>query len=409
MMLRSDLAFLPLEDEVVVFSEEMQALVELNASAAYIAQQLKAGTPPSSIARELSKNGTTSAAEAGNWIAATLEALRSHGLAADAALPESRVSAQTEAQQQEQQQEQQARRIALMPPYSPVEAVAERRYRLLGSVALMRFAMAEQAQAVDAALGHLAIGGSDEPALVIEVHAEVFGSRHSVRSHIYCDQRPVEFTTGLYRLAPVVKSLLWKEAVGRYNFMFYIHAGVAGTGDSCILLPAAAGSGKSSLTAALVHRGYRYLSDEVALIEPATFRVAPVPLAVCVKSTGWQVMRRYFPDIRTLMSHQRTDGKVVRYIPPAPSSIQTTPAQVSHIVFPRYDASAATEIHPIARSAALRRLMSECWACGHLDHTNVKDLIRWIAQIECYQLTFKSLKDAADLVEQIAPRAVRPR
>ena len=41
------------------------------------------------------------------------------------------------------------------------------------------------------------------------------------------------------------------------------------------LLPAAAGSGKSSLTAALVHSGLGYYSDEVALIEPGTFLVCP--------------------------------------------------------------------------------------------------------------------------------------
>lgn len=396
MRLRSDLAFLPLDDEVVVFSEETQSLVGLNASAAYIAEQVKAGTPPSSIARELAKTGVTSAEEARNWIAATLEALRSHGMATDGSLPESSASAEIESQEQ-------AHRIAKMPPYSPVEAVAERRYRLLDTVALMRFAMVGQAEAVDAALGHLAVGGSSEPTISVEVHATILGNRGSVRSYIYCDARPVQFTTGLQRLAPPVKTLLWEQAIEHYDFLFYIHAGVVGTGDRCVLLPAAAGSGKSSLTAALVHRGYRYLSDEVALIKPVTFLVPPVPLAVCLKSTGWDVMSRYFPHIGELMRHQRFDSKVVRYVPPARAAMQQSDAHVSHIVFPRYDANAATEIRPIARSAALRRMMKECWACGRLDRTNVTELIRWIARIDCYELSFASLEDAADLVEQVAP------
>jgi hypothetical protein len=399
MRLRPDLSFLPLDDEVVVFSEEAQSLLELNASAAYIAEQATAGTPPSIIARELANNGTTSLEEAANWVTATLEALRSHGMAADGSLPESSVSAELQLEQ-----DQQARRIAMMPPYSPVAAVAERRYRLLDTVALMRFAMVGQAEAVDAVFGHLATESSAEPTLLVEIHASVGGgSLGTVRSYIYCDGSPVEFTTGLHRLAPVVKSLLWSLAVTRYDFLFYIHAGAVGRGDKCILLPAAAGSGKSSLTAALVHRGYRYLSDEVALIEPATFRVPPVPLALCVKSTGWRVMLRYFPDLRARMSHERTDGKLVRYIPPAASTIQVASALVSHIVFPRYVAGAATELRPITRSVALRRLMSECWARGHLDRENVTELIRWIGQIDCYELTFASLARAADLIAQVAP------
>lgn len=399
MRLRSDLAFLPLDDEVVIFSEETQSLVGLNASAAYIAQQVNAGTPTASIARELAKNGTASAEEAETWIATTLDALRSLGMAADGGPREANVPAETQAQQ-----EQRARRIATMPPCVPVAAVAERRYRLLHTVALMRFAMAGQAEAVDAALGHLAVDDSAAPTVLVEVSAEILGNRGSVRSYIYCDEKPVQFTTGLHRLAPAVKILLWERAIDRYDYLFYIHAGAVGRGDdNCVLLPAAAGSGKSSLTAALVHRGYRYLSDEVALIEPATFRVPPVPLALCVKSTGWNLMSRYYPEFEKLMIHQRMDIKQVRYIPPAPDTIQQSAAQVSHIVFPRYDKYTATEIRPMPRSAALRRMMSECWACGHLNRTNVKELIRWIAKIECYELPFSSLEDAADLVEQIAP------
>jgi len=396
MRLRPDLSFLPLDDEMVVFSEETQSLVGLNASAAYIAQQVKAGRTPSTIARELAGNGTTSPEEARNWIATTLEALRSHGMAADGPLPEPSPGAQIDSQQQSQ-------RIAAMPPYSPVEALAERRYRLLDTVALMRFAMVEQAEAVDAALGHLAVDRRAEPNILVEIDAVILGSRGSVRSNIYCDGKPVQFATGLHRLAPPVKALFWERAVDRYKFLFYIHAGVVGTGNKCILLPAAAGSGKSSLTAALVHRGYRYLSDEVALIKPNSFLVPPVPLAVCLKSTGWDVMSRYFPQLGQLMRHQRMDTKVVRYIAPNPAAIQQTDAQVSHIVFPRYDANTVTEIRRIARSAALRRMMSECWAAGHLDRTNVADLIRWIAQIDCYELPCASLEHAADLLEQLAP------
>src|SRR5690348_13477180 len=117
MRLRSDLSFLPLDDEVVVFSEETQSLIGLNASAAYIAQQVCTGTPSSSIARELVKNGMASATDAESWIDATLEALRSHGLAADGAARQFSVSAELQSQQ-----EQQARRIAMMPTFAPLAA-----------------------------------------------------------------------------------------------------------------------------------------------------------------------------------------------------------------------------------------------------------------------------------------------
>src|SRR5207248_7631775 len=110
------------------------------------------------------------------------------------------------------------------------------------------------------------------------------------------DQSPYGHAPQHAHLGPLVKSLLWDSAVTAHNFLLYIHAGVVATGENCILLPASPGSGKSSLTAALVKRGFRYFSDEVSLVEPATFRVPPVPLAICVKSTGWELMARYFPQ-----------------------------------------------------------------------------------------------------------------
>ena len=79
--------------------------------------------------------------------------------------------------------------------------------------------------------------------------------------------------------------------------------------------------------------------------------------------------------------------------------MQQPPAPVSHIVFPRYDKDAPTELKPIARFEALRRLMGECQALRQrLDRENVAELIRWIAGIDCYALTFSSLDEAAELV-----------
>jgi hypothetical protein len=192
---------------------------------------------------------------------------------------------------------------------------------------------------------------------------------------------------------------VWQSAINAQDFLFYIHSGVVGTGASCVLLPAAAGSGKSSLTAALIHRGFRYFSDEAALIAATTFHVSPMPLAICIKSTGWDLMARYYPEIWSLPVHVRSDGKVLRYIPPPADTAEQMPMPVRHIIFPRYEQDAATRLERVKRSEALGRLMGECYALRQrLDHKNVRQLVRWIAGIECYELTFSSLETAAHLV-----------
>ena len=81
---------------------------------------------------------------------------------------------------------------------------------------------------------------------------------------------------------------------------------------------------------------------------------------------------------------------------------QRASAPVSHIIFPRYELGARTEIKPVARAEALGRLMGECLALRQrLNLLNVKEVIDWIAGVDCYTLTFSSLDEATQLVAQV--------
>ena len=393
--LRPDLTLLPLDDQVVVFSEEAQCLIGLNASAALVVRRMQAGTPDSTIEHDLVAEGIASPEEAAAWMTTVLDAIGSHGLLRNgvAAIPRS-----AEIWDEEKYL---ARMASEMPAYAPVTPVAEQRYRLLDTCALIRFAHLAQVRLVNAVIGHLATDSDRVPTVTLEIQATRLKDEN-LRGDLYRNGVPVGYATRLSSLGPVVKSTFWSSAVNAYDFLFYIHAGVVGTGDTCVLLPAAPGSGKSSLTAALTHRGFRYFSDEVALIKPGTFQVPPMPLAFCIKSTGWELMYRYYPEIASVPVHNRDDGKRVRYVPPPPGAIQQKSATVSHIIFPRYEEGGPTELKPIARSEALGRLMSECLALRRrLDQNNVREIVRWIAGIDCYTLTFSSLDEAAELVAQV--------
>src|ERR1044071_9118767 len=67
--------------------------------------------------------------------------------------------------------------------------------------------------------------------------------------------------------------------------LYFVHAAVVAFRDRAIALVAPSGFGKSTTTWALLHHGFEYLSDEIAPIEPRTFRVLPFPRALCLKKT----------------------------------------------------------------------------------------------------------------------------
>lgn len=390
--LRSGVTLFPLDEGIVAFSEEAQALVGLNETAALVLRALQAGTSAAGLVEALAAEGA-SPLDAGRWSAATLAALSAHGLLADGkeatALP---MGSFTE--------EPVSRRTIVPPPLQPFAPVTERRYRLLETTALVRFAMPAQRRLVDSVIGHLGTDDPRAPDFVLDITA-IQRPEQQYRSNIYRDGVWVDTAHRLSWLGPLVKHMLWKSAIIAHDYLFYIHAGVVGRNGRCVLLPATAGSGKSSLSAALAHAGFRFFSDEVALLEPSTFLVAPMPLAICVKESGWKLMTSYYPELPTLPVHRRKDGKVLRYVPPPAGATDQEPWPVGHIIFPRYDEDAETELKPLPRVEALGRLMGECLARRHrLTQESVAELVRWIAGIDCYALRFSSLEEAAHAVAQ---------
>ena len=391
-VLRRDLTVLPLGEDLILFSEEAQCILGLNPSASLVLEELQRGTSEREIIGKLAAiAGTPEAAE--EWLSTIRGALASHGLMAGSeapalkgpSIPDDRWSAD---------------RIATMPPYAPFSAVAEKRYLLLETCALIRYSHRGQLRMVDAVIGHLATDASREPTVTIEL-AGLTQPDGFLRTDVYRDKEPVAYAARQSMIGPTVKGVLWQTAINAHDFLFYIHAGVVGTPNGCILLPAQAGSGKSSLTAALIHRGFRYFSDEVALIQRADFRVPAMPLAICVKSTAWDLMAKYYPNITEVPMHWRDDGKRVRYLPPI-NSQSWMPAPVTHIVFPCYNAEAQTVLQPMSRSDALGRLMGECLALRQrLDYGIVQQLVTWMKEITCYNLTFSSLDAAADAVTEL--------
>jgi hypothetical protein len=386
-----DLTLLPLDDDIVAFSEKGQLLIGLNPSAALVVRELQNGRGAPQIARLLAAQGHAVEGQAPQWVETTLDALASYGVLANGTAPSPPPASIPE----------DPGGAADVRPYQPFKVVTERRYRLLETCALIRFGAWSQARRVNSAIGHLAADETCPPSTVIELRVERCPDL-AVRSDIYRDGAPYSYARRISWLVPVVKAVLWESAISAHDFLFYIHAGVVGIGKTCVLLPAASGSGKSSLTMALIHRGFRYFSDEVALIEPGSFQVPPMPMAMAVKDSGWDLISRYYPALESLPIHVRCDGKVLRYVPPAPDSVSQAPAPVSHIIFPRYDGDAPTCLRGVSRAAALGRLMGECLMLRHrLGHDNVRGLIRWLSGIECYELTFNCLEKAADLVVDV--------
>lgn len=146
-------------------------------------------------------------------------------------------------------------------------------------------------------------------------------------------------------------ALNWTVATRAHRYLI-LHAAVAERPEGAVVMPAPPGSGKSTLCAALVARGWRLLSDEIALLRPEDGLVAPIPRAVPLKGNSIATIRSFAPGTRFGPCFPGTAKGDVAHVLPADEDVrrQGTPARPAWLVFPRWRAGAAPELIPMGRA-----------------------------------------------------------
>jgi hypothetical protein len=172
-----------------------------------------------------------------------------------------------------------------------------------------------------------------------------------------------------------------------------------------LLLPGAAGRGKSTLAAGLMTRGFALLSDDTAVLTGAPPKVRSLPAGLCLKRGAVEALRPLYPRLAEAREWRRPDGQWARYLAPGrevPWAAPRVAVGVRWIVFPNYRPDHETILRPLARHEAVARLLpGTFFLSGGLDGRHLDRLIGWIEGIECYDLPLGSLEPALALLDEL--------
>ena len=137
-----------------------------------------------------------------------------------------------------------------------------------------------------------------------------------------------------------------------------IHAAAVEKHGRAAILPAPPGSGKSTLCAALVSRGWRLLSDELTLVNLGSGRIHALARPVNLKNASIQIMRDYAPNTQfSPVVNDTAKGSVSLMQAPASSIARAHEmAQPVWIVLPRYVAGASAQLTPMSQGEAFLSL-----------------------------------------------------
>ena len=192
----------------------------------------------------------------------------------------------------------------------------------------------------------------------------------------------------------------WCVARRAHQFLM-MHSAVVARGESALVLPAPPGSGKSTLCAALVQRGWRLFSDEFALIEPATGELMAMPRPIALKERSIGIIAARARDAVFGPHAQNSEGQLVAHLRPPPASVADAarPARPRWIVFPKYRAGAALALEPITRARALVQLAESSFNYNVHGASGFWRLVDVIDRSDSYRLTFGDLDEALGVLE----------
>ena len=186
-----------------------------------------------------------------------------------------------------------------------------------------------------------------------------------------------------------------------------VHSAVLERDGRALIMPAASGSGKSTLAAALAWRGWRLLSDEIAVFSFDDASLLPNPRPVSLKNRAVDVIAAFEPRARFSQLFRGTLKGDVAYMHPPPEAIARAQesALPGLVVAPLYAEGAATTLKQLDRVAGFRTLVDSSINYASMLRTGFEMLTSVVERCGLYALTYSNLASAIDAIDRLHAEA----
>ena len=158
------------------------------------------------------------------------------------------------------------------------------------------------------------------------------------------------------REAPAVLEWGLNWAISTYaNHYLLIHAACIEKDDRAAIMPGEPGKGKSTLCAALVHNGWRLLSDELAVIDMEDGSILPLCRPMSLKNRSIAIIRDLAADavLGPTIADTRKGTLALLRAPLDSVRRMSERATAHYVLFPRFAEGEATTVTERSRGTSL--------------------------------------------------------
>lgn len=194
----------------------------------------------------------------------------------------------------------------------------------------------------------------------------------------------------------------WCISTQAHHFLM-LHSAVIERNGCAVIMPAPPGSGKSTLCAGLVNRGWRLLSDELALISLTDRWITPLGRPISLKNQSIEVMQKYVPHATfNPLTHDTSKGTVTHMKVPTDQLLRIHErARPKWVVFPKYVPDAKAELTPRSKANSMLELGRNSFNYIVLGLTGFEVLTDVIEGSDCFDFRYCQLDDAVAIFDRL--------
>ncbi|MEH6458137.1 MAG: hypothetical protein V7749_17540, partial [Cocleimonas sp.] len=218
---------------------------------------------------------------------------------------------------------------------------------------------------------------------------------------ICLNDRVLEIAQSSSHIPVMLHRAVTELACNHNEWIAILHAGGICYEDQAILFPSVGGSGKSTLTSALVKSGFAYLNDDVLPLLKNRL-ITPIPVNMCIKSGSWAVLQKWYPEINDLEVYGRNNLQV-KYLKPPSYDFKASAIHSRFLITPKYKPQHENvALQKISTVEALSAIIeADSLIKKPLSKNNIKALVSWIEGIECYSLEYSNLDLAIEAIKNL--------
>lgn len=189
-----------------------------------------------------------------------------------------------------------------------------------------------------------------------------------------------------------------------------LHAAALTRNGIGVMLPGGPGFGKTTLAAALTARGWKYASDEFAMIDDRHGMLVPYPKALSIKAGSFELLRADDVPVESAACFDRADKGAIRLMPARAfrnDAIAST-SRIGLVVFPTLEPGCDPIVTPMTQAEAVFEMSRRCFNLLRYRSRAIEILADIARSARCYRVRTGDLEATCDVMNRLAgPAAAR--